>query len=257
MRRTGSASAPCSGADREARRRTARTRATSAYQPGVFRSLDHRAAGPDGRAGGQFTLADLSLAVADDRRSDQVPGPDGPVAGPDRDGFPGADRLNHAALERQRLGAHGSLHRELAVDPAQQEEREDAAARPAAVRRTDADPPGQPAQSGPVRGPGDPACSGAGGRLRGRPAWAPAAAPAPPVSVVPAAVSAPGAEASLSVWSSRAPSRRRDAAGPACPGAAPPEAGEEWLASLIPAMVPPPASRTATSRPAVQCSAVR
>jgi hypothetical protein len=90
------------------------------------------------------------------------------------------------------------------------------------------------------------------------PARAPAAAaPAPPVSVAPAAVSAPGAEASLSVSLSRAPSRCVEAAGPACPAAASPEAVDDCPASLIPAMVPPPASRTATSTPAVQCSAMR
>src|SRR6516165_5744641 len=119
MRRTGSASAPCSGADREARRRTARTRATSAYQPGVFRSLDHRAACPDLGARGQLTLTYFSLAVARDRRADQVPGPGGPVACLDRDRLPGADRLDHAPLERQSLGAVAGLHRELPIDPAQ------------------------------------------------------------------------------------------------------------------------------------------
>jgi hypothetical protein len=33
--------------------------------------------------------------------------------------------------------------------------------------------------------------------------------------------------------------------------------GDEWAASRMPAMMPPPASKAATSRPAVHCSALR
>src|SRR5262249_51053844 len=133
------------------------------YEPGVFRSLDHRAACPDRCASGQLTLADFPLAVAYDRRADQGPGPGGPVAGLDRDGLPGADRRDHAALECQGLCALAGLHRELPIDPTQQEEREDAPADPAAVGRADAGPTGQPAQPGAVRGPAGPASPGAGG----------------------------------------------------------------------------------------------
>src|SRR5262249_23982448 len=101
----------------------------------------------------------------------------------------------------------------------------------------------QCAAPAPIRRPslGSPARCAARETRRARAQTAPFAAPAPRVSGAPAAVRPPGAEASLSVWLSSALSCWIEVAGRACRGAAPLEAaGEEWPASLIPAITPPP-----------------
>src|SRR5215469_7727034 len=108
-------------------------------EPGVLGPADHRPTDPDRLAGGETGLADLAARAPDHRLADQGPGPDGAVGGPDRDGAGAVHRLDHAPLVGQRAdGAVGGAERELAVDPAQQEE------------------PGEPAPEEPAPGGGRP-----------------------------------------------------------------------------------------------------